>query len=877
MLAVEDFEPASLRIIHIILDIAPRLSFEHPQTPSDDIPGWSLKSVIQRCKVNHSFSGNKRTTPFHSAAEHGRSEIVAHMLSRGDSLLSTAGGSLDPQNFLKILQKSRPGHEDDLSALGLSAMSGNGLETVKILLEYNPKIAISPTDETFETSLKRGRVHIVDAFFKYDDLQKEFITAKNILSTLDYLNKNTPEQGDPPESYMKIVCTLISHAPTKEEITDKVVKRIIQLNLRRVWESRNRNIELEISGFLHIAVQCQNTEFVKMFMDEYPESVFLPINKKYALWHNNRLASEQCRSIEDLQSEANRNIREMLVNRIIKGKPALKMQRLLEIFRDSKVDELCFDLSRFNSKKYPVSDFVRSLISHQDNPDLLSYEHTLKYAEFPNLDAKDDEKEIFGDDVHYEHTEVFLILDWLRNDKKVREIIELTVPDRLVNPHNEVKIGNYVKLFQVQALNWRFLDLSITVLPDQETKERIKELHLYASGKRAAISHWTSENGILTLPNELKVSYKPDSWNPAQMRLADLEEIYRDYVHALRTKDEYEFRPIKVALIDNGVLSISPRAENLWDNPNHVHTFDKLSNNGSFRNSKMNHQNEDSKDLNKDVKSNLRKETENHKTLWSRIKGGQSFVEDNFRVSPWLFASNPHGTQMANLICAIDPWCDLYVAKVTDGQAGIMPARVTRAIRWAISQNVDIISMSFAISEKTKDLEAACNVAADHGIVLLCSTHDEGLGVSTTYPASFHNTITITACDDYGKVLRPGPSSDTGSFQYKVQGQSVAAGVIPFLDSDDYISGSSVATAITAGLSSLILSCDRIAKYDPKNRTSQRTQSDDSPKTMLAKESKDYILLENFAEINKKIQDGRDIDAEEIISSYFQQGKFSEE
>ncbi|KAL6817437.1 peptidase S8/S53 domain-containing protein [Trichoderma camerunense] len=213
-----------------------------------------------------------------------------------------------------------------------------------------------------------------------------------------------------------------------------------------------------------------------------------------------------------------------------------------------------------------------------------------------------------------------------------------------------------------------------------------------------------------------------------------------------------------------------------------------------------------------------------------------------------------------------------------------------------MSQDVDIISMSFAISEKTDELELACNAAAAHGIVLLCSTHDEGLGVSTTYPASFHNTITITACDDYGKVLRPGPSSDTGSFQYKVQGQSVAAGVIPFLDSDDYISGSSVATAITAGLSSLILSCDRIAKYDPKNETSQRTQSDDSPKSaglqgqnkykqntvtnhlkeMLAKESKDYILLENFAEINKKIQDGRDIDAEDIISSYFQQGKFCE-
>jgi hypothetical protein len=40
--------------------------------------------------------------------------------------------------------------------------------------------------------------------------------------------------------------------------------------------------------------------------------------------------------MEDLQSEANRNIREMLVTKIIKGNPDLGMQQLLEIFRDSE-------------------------------------------------------------------------------------------------------------------------------------------------------------------------------------------------------------------------------------------------------------------------------------------------------------------------------------------------------------------------------------------------------------------------------------------------------------------------------------------------------------------------------------------------------------
>ncbi|EHK16135.1 uncharacterized protein TRIVIDRAFT_195992 [Trichoderma virens Gv29-8] len=323
----------------------------------------------------------------------------------------------------------------------------------------------------------------------------------------------------------------------------------------------------------------------------------------------------------------------------------------------------------------------------------------------------------------------------------------------------------------------------------------------------------------------LKVITTTDSWNPTQMRLANLEEM-----------------PVKVAIIDNGVLSVSPRAEEHWDSPNHTFRFDSPMNGGTGRGSNTKQRYQDSNGLNDDARSKFRKEAENHKTLWSRIKGGQL---DNSRVSPWLFASNPHGTQMANLICAIDPWCDLYVAKVTEGRAGIMPLRVTR------------LTLGLFYS----------------GIVLLCSTHDEGMNVSEAYPASFRDTITITACDDYGKVLRP---ANETSFQYKVQGQSVAAGVIPFLDSDDYISGSSVATAITAGLGSLILSCDRIAQRHP--RSEQDTDGAQIIKNhlneMLAKPSKDYILLEKFAGIDTKIQDGRDIYASEIIEKYFGDPKF---
>lgn len=158
------------------------------------------------------------------------------------------------------------------------------------------------------------------------------------------------------------------------------------------------------------------------------------------------------------------------------------------------VNELCFDISQFDSKLYRVRHFAQSLISHRENEGLLSYEPTIKYARFPALDLHPDDKDSFGIPPREEHTEVFDILEWLRNTKKVQCIIELKVPDRLVNPHNELKIAKCLKKFHVEVLDWRFLDLSLSVFPDK-VRSRIRGIHLYSSGKRSAINHWLSNDG----------------------------------------------------------------------------------------------------------------------------------------------------------------------------------------------------------------------------------------------------------------------------------------------------------------------------------------------------------------------------------------------
>lgn len=187
-------------------------------------------------------------------------------------------------------------------------------------------------------------------------------------------------------------------------------------------------------------------------------------------------------------------------------------------------------------------------------------------------------------------------------------------------------------------------------------------------------------------------------------KLAPFINSYRAYVN----KPENLFRPTKVAIIDNGILSMLPgqdqepryatlgsqfrrRNQKIRDRAGLVtdknKTYRPLSRTDStkigldifeFSTSELSDPNLESEDEDDDEDKYGQQSLGSQRTLWSRIKEGRSFVRDCSRVSPWLFASHPHGTQMANLICALDPLCETYVAKVTDGRHGITASRVAQ-------------------------------------------------------------------------------------------------------------------------------------------------------------------------------------------------------
>ncbi len=66
---------------------------------------------------------------------------------------------------------------------------------------------------------------------------------------------------------------------------------------------------------------------------------------------------------------------------------------------------------------------------------------------------------------------------------------------------------------------------------------------------------------------------------------------------------------------------------------------------------------------------------------------GRSFVhkEDENTESPWWLTSDVHGTYMAQLICQLDPFCQIYIAKVSDHKLSLEIERVIEVRRLALN------------------------------------------------------------------------------------------------------------------------------------------------------------------------------------------------
>lgn len=199
----------------------------------------------------------------------------------------------------------------------------------------------------------------------------------------------------------------------------------------------------------------------------------------------------------------------------------------------------------------------------------------------------------------------------------------------------------------------------------------------------------------------------------------------------------------------------------------------------------------------------------------------------------WHQSTHGHGTIMANSIVRVNPWVSLYAMRIQDeddiGPRNDISIRIhagtaARAIEDAIIRKVDIISISWTIrnlanqdarafhgheAESIDALKKAIDNAKEQGILIFCSASDDiqKKGADTLpYSQARDYAFRIGAADAYGWSDKA--TEDQKTIDYFFPGNQVADDFNPRAVRTSelkYRDGSSVATALAAGLASLIL------------------------------------------------------------------------
>ncbi|MFW9979178.1 MAG: S8 family serine peptidase [Candidatus Thorarchaeota archaeon] len=193
-----------------------------------------------------------------------------------------------------------------------------------------------------------------------------------------------------------------------------------------------------------------------------------------------------------------------------------------------------------------------------------------------------------------------------------------------------------------------------------------------------------------------------------------------------------------------------------------------------------------------------------HTDLDANYMGGYDFVNDDSNPND----DNGHGTHCAGIIGAEDneagvigvaPNVDLYACKVLDSSGSGSFDDVVAGINWAVSNGMDVASMSLGASSGSTALQQACLNAYNAGVIVVAAAGNDGGAIS--YPGAYSSTICVGATDS---------SHNRASFSnYGSAMDVVAPGVSIYstYNNGGYttMSGTSMATPMVAGVVAMIL------------------------------------------------------------------------
>lgn len=167
-----------------------------------------------------------------------------------------------------------------------------------------------------------------------------------------------------------------------------------------------------------------------------------------------------------------------------------------------------------------------------------------------------------------------------------------------------------------------------------------------------------------------------------------------------------------------------------------------------------------------------------------------------------------HGSRCASLVLQTAPQAKLFIANVRKrGRDRIQPQAVAAALAWAISEEVDIVSMSFGWEFVQEQVSLQLNLARDKVLMFAAVSNDGENGpLGGAFPANHQGIFRVHSCDHLGKPSPFTPAA-SGEISLMLPGEDVAIlnKRLQPVQGFDRAKGASCATPIAAGIAALVL------------------------------------------------------------------------
>ncbi|KAK6501368.1 hypothetical protein TWF481_009210 [Arthrobotrys musiformis] len=402
---------------------------------------------------------------------------------------------------------------------------------------------------------------------------------------------------------------------------------------------------------------------------------------------------------------------------------------------------------------------------------------------------------------------------WLRK-QKVKKIFKVQVneiDDPLhpqIIPHSNYAIRKCLEGFEVETFDWKKYDIcSETIL---RAAPNVRVVHLYSTANTAVLRGWAAADGLVKLKRNFHDANDCRGYEETLKRNLGAE------LPGIRIKFNYRsghgsrtnlFNPQMEARYDSSFLHMKQSSWIQQLSLCQKFIYDRIKDISSFPDIKKPEVKVAILDdgISWDFLQNQALIGELQRSIKGKTHRGDSqpFIRDDVNTN--------HGTEMAACVRSVCPMATLFIQRLDDKMGDSSQSYITsatRAIEDAVSQGVDIISMSWSFAPKVEDEKAiksfvdAIDDAAKKNIIIMAAIpnkSDPG-EQKDRLPASLMRSVIRIGCVGEGNSVPWAPGTDNRFFLFPGAGVHLEHG-----DHDPHISSTSVSTALAAGFAALML------------------------------------------------------------------------